>query len=378
MRLLPLLLAAALAAGQAQAAPAYLIDTHVHIDPPVGVYNGVPAAIASMDRFGIRQIVLMSPPQPRLRENSYDFDALRFAREKYPGRIFPAAGGTTLNAMIHQTPPAAVTDAVMQKFRAEASRLAAQGAAAFGEIAVHHLSMAGMGPNHPYEATAADHPLLLLLADIAAESGVPIDLHIDLVPQDMTLPPRPIYNPANPAQLTENLSGFERLLDHNPNAKIVWAHAGTDPLGTRTPAVQRALLTRHKNLSMSLRPARGGPPPMLALDESRQLKPEWRALIAEFPDRFVLGSDYFHGAGGRGVDEAEFENFWRLVCALPDPVAEAVAHGNAERLYRLPAAAPAGAAFDGCALAARPAQERSGRPGPPPAATRPGPGMGRH
>ena len=32
-----------------------------------------------------------------------------------------------------------------------------------------------------------------------------------------------------------DVAAFERLLAHNRNARFVWAHAGTDSLGTRTP-----------------------------------------------------------------------------------------------------------------------------------------------
>lgn len=332
-----------------------IIDTHTHLEntggffkkPAVGAFGvaapgqnfhkEVEAAIRRMDRYGIRRIVLLPPPMGAGAKNIYEIDEIRFAAEQYPDRISLGGGGGSLNGMIQSTPADGVTDEMKQQFRAKAEKIAAAGAVVFGEVAAHHLSLRRMGPNHAYEYVPPDHPLLLLLADIAAEKGIPIDLHLDLVPNDMDLPDRPIFNPTTPSHLKANLAGFERLLDHNKKAKIIWAHAGTDPLGTRQPQIQRDLLTRHPNLYMSIRLGVGAPPPFIALDQNLNLKPQWLALFRDFPDRFVLGSDFFHAAGddsARGPEEEGLNNFKIFLQQLPPDLAEAIAHGNAEKLYR--------------------------------------------
>lgn len=328
-----------------------IIDTHIHLNNGVGPRNqidlpsrpdfegAVDAAIVRMDRFGIRRSLLMPPPMPPAARAAYDIEALQFAVKKYPDRIFLLGGGGSLNALIQGTSADAVTEDIKQRFRARAEQIAASGAVAFGEIASHHLSLRRMGPQHAYEWSPPDHPLLLLLADLAAEKGMPIDLHLDLVPEDMERPDRPVFNPATPSHLKANLAGFERLLNHNRNARIIWAHAGTDPLGTRTPQIERALLTRHPNLYMSLRVGVGGTRPFVALDETLTLKPEWLALLQDFPDRFVLGSDFFHGAGGniqRGPSEDGLENYGALLRQMPPDLADAIAHRNAENIFRMP------------------------------------------
>lgn len=206
-------------------------------------------------------------------------------------------------------------------------------------------------PGHPYQWTAPDHPYLLRLAEIAARRGVPIELHLDLVPQDMATPAR-LRGGDTPATLRANLAGFERLLAHARGARIVWAHAGSDPLGFRTAALCRELLARHPNLAMSLRfPARlpAGVPggEELALDGDGRPSPAWLALVGDFADRFVLGSDAFYpspalrGPGGRGLQFATLAPRQReltaaFVAALPREVARQVAGDNARRLYRLP------------------------------------------
>jgi predicted TIM-barrel fold metal-dependent hydrolase len=317
-----------------------LIDTHSHLDHGGNIGSlgaALDSALADMDRLGVRLSILLPPPQVASLRVVYDCDALQFAVRRQPGRIALVAGGGTLNPMIQSTAADGVTEDAKRRFRALAEEAAACGAKGFGEIAAHHISHGRMGAQHPYEWVPPDHPLLLLLADIAAEKGLPIDLHLDLVPADMPRPDRPAFNPSNPAVFKENLAAFERLLAHNRKARIIWAHAGTDPLQTRTPQIQRELLGRHANLFMSLRPGPGGPHPTFALDPQGALKPEWLALLRDFPDRFVLGSDQFHPpfASARRTPAEGYDNLRRLIEQLPPALARTIAHENAERLYGL-------------------------------------------
>lgn len=331
---------ALLTACAVRAQPIPLVDTHSHLDHAGSLGNleaALAAALADMDRLGVRLSVLLPPPQVAELRVVYECDDLQFAARKHPGRIALVGGGGTLNPMIQSTAPDAVTEEKKQRFRALAEKALACGAKGFGEIAAHHISHGRMGAQHPYEWVPPDHPLLLLLADLAAERNLPIDLHLDLVPADMPRPERPGFNPSNPAVFKENQAGFERLLAHNRKARIVWAHAGTDPLLTRTPELQRELLARHPNLHMSLRPGPGGPHPTFALDPRGTLKPAWLALLRDFPDRFMLGSDQFHPpyAAARRTPAEGYDNLRRLVEQLPPDLARAIAHENAERLYGL-------------------------------------------
>lgn len=319
-----------------------IVDTHGHIaysGPRATDYSrSLDAAVERMDRSGIRSMIVMPPPMSGARAAGFDVEDFIAVVRAHPGRILPAGGGGTLNPILHSTPADAVSTSALEAFRARAEAIAAAGAVAYGEMAVHHLALAPMGPQHPYEAVPPDHPLLLLLADIAADKDLPIDIHFDVVPEDMNLPPRPGLSSVNPGFLRANLAAFERLLSHNRRARIVWAHAGSDPLGTRMPALQRELLARHPNLYVSLRLPRGAPSPVFALTPQGAIKPEWVALIAEYSDRFVIGTDYFHGPIGgpvRGATEESLSNYAQALRSLPTSVAEAVAHVNAEKIYRL-------------------------------------------
>jgi predicted TIM-barrel fold metal-dependent hydrolase len=330
--------------SSSRAAEPELIDTHAHLENMGGVGQFAAArevAVAEMARLGIRRSLLMPPPQAPSNRSLYDIEELRRVVPAQDGRLLLLGGGGSLNPMLHQTAPRDVDDRLRLSFRKRAEEILALGAVGFGEIAVHHLSLPHMGSRHPYESVPADHPLLLLLADIAAEKGVPIDIHFDAVPRDIApLPPPLLQSPSNPAEIEENLAAFERLLAHNRSARIVWAHAGSDPIRTRTPQLCRELLARHPNLYMSVRAARGAPHPAFALDENGRLKPGWLKLFEEFPDRFVLGSDMFHppqpGAVRAQVMKAALDNLRALVDQLPPDLARRIALENAGRLYRLP------------------------------------------
>jgi hypothetical protein len=94
------------------------------------------------------------------------------------GDRFAVLGGRgSLNAMIQDAITAGETsEKLRRKFEARAIAIIKDGAVGFGEMAAEHLSFFS---EHPYESAPPDHPLFLLLADIAARLGVPIDLHME-------------------------------------------------------------------------------------------------------------------------------------------------------------------------------------------------------
>ena len=324
-----------------------MVDTHAHFQ--TGKARDFAAALktmlSKMDELQIARTLLMPPPITDDRPHIFfDIEDLQFALKSHPGRV-ALLGGSSLNVMLHHTPSQQVTPEIESRFRARAKAILAQGAVGFGELAIHHLSLPVMGAQHPYESIPADHPLLLVLADVAAEHDVPIDLHMDLVPEQMPLPDTLRSQEQNPAVLEPNAESFKRLLGHNPKAKFVWSHVGFEPLLTRHPQRVRFWLREYPNLYMSFRLARGTQHPASALGPDGQVKPAWVALLAEFPDRFLLGSDSFYDRDGvaRGGAEPGSDQGLRalrsFINRLPPQVAKAVAHENALRLYKLSGAA---------------------------------------
>lgn len=317
-----------------------VIDTHLHVLPTrfrgqSGEWaSGARAAVAAMDRLGIRTAIIMSPPLPSSRAGMFGAQHLLTIARQFPGRFAVMAGGSTLNPMIDGASDSGAVDAdLRQRFQATAERLLQQGAVGFGEMTALHFSF---NSRHPFEETPPDHPLFLLLADIAARHGVPIDFHMEAVVTDFNVPQWLMGRSANnPRQVRRNIAAFERLLAHNRGAKIVWAHAGMDTTHQRSPELMRQLFRRHPNLYASIKVATIPQTPNWVARRGAGLNPRWRRVMVEFPDRFVIGTDAFYQAGQLRRTPQSSELALEVLKHLPRQVARKVAHLNAQALYRV-------------------------------------------
>lgn len=329
--------------GFAQSDEINIIDTHAHLETSAGTSSlgaSVKTALSEMDRVGISRSILMPQPYSNVVAGGatiYDAeDLVAYAKGK-PDRFSYIGGGATLNRMLQGNAVNDVSDSLKQQFRERAESILALGASGFGEIAIEHYSLPMLGAKHPYEAVPGDHPLLLLLMDIAAEHDVPIDIHFDANPEDRPLPEN-LRAPLNPSTLHENVAAFERFLMHNQKTKVVWAHVGSDPGRTRTVELCRQLLSAHPNLYMSFRIGPRGPGPLMPLNEDGSIKSPWLELVQDFPDRFVIGSDQFYPPeeAYRRTPTLVLDSLRIFVNNLPPDLASKVAYENARRIYKLP------------------------------------------
>ncbi|MDP6855081.1 MAG: amidohydrolase family protein [Arenicellales bacterium] len=340
----------AVAPAHAQASAPGFIDVHVHLAAGRGSnadYHGaVEEALKHMDRFGIRTAIILPPPQVG-ENNWYDYPDFVDALQRYPGRFAFLGGGGRLNSQLHRyAEPSSVTQEVKQAFAEAAAGVIAAGAVGFGEIASLHISHM---PGHPFEYVPADHPLLLLLADVAARLDVPIDLHMDAVAEKSPTPTR-YAGDHNPPELPATIGGLRRLLAHNGKARIVWAHGGSDPLGAMTAATISDLMDDYPNLYLSLRVVGDRAPVANKLFAHGRLESRWLALLKRHPDRFVIGTDSFfappHLKGtGPGVEFSKrnapkFKATRHFLSLLPATLARKVAVENAVRIYRVRGAGP--------------------------------------
>jgi predicted TIM-barrel fold metal-dependent hydrolase len=111
----------------------------------------------------------------------------------------------------------------------------------------------------------------------------------------------------------------ERLFKQDPEAHILWAHAGFE-----RPEKVREMLRKHKNLWADLAfrtdHGSGGKPP-----------PEWREAFLEFPDRFMVGTDTYIAERWHYVPEhSAWSRAW--LSTLPPDVAERIAYKNGEAM----------------------------------------------
>jgi hypothetical protein len=332
-------------------APVRWIDVHLHVIGGLRRQFGqaVDQAVVQMDAAGIAKAIVFPPPSPQL---VFDYPAYAAELRRYPGRFGFLGGGGLLNSMLQGfSSPDSVTPEVRQRFTAIAEQIADAGAVGYGEIAVLHLSLT---QNHPFEQVAPEHPLLLALAETAGRRGLVIDLHMDpIIGEGPTPTPTGLQIPPNPPMLIGNVAGFERLLAHDRNARIVWAHGGSDFTGNMTPALIRRLMDAHANLYMSLRPVPPGvttaAPVNLRLQNtmmsSAGILDPWLELLKKHPSRFVLGSDSFilppsvpPGspliALSRG-NEGRLSAAKQLLSRLPAELARNIGEQNAVSLYRV-------------------------------------------
>ena len=205
--------------AQPVAALSPFIDVHAHLEAEIADVS-IQAARQAMKSENAAKILFLPAPYTAGDTGRVDSDVIAAAEKKSPGAFAFLGGGGTLNATIQEAMRTGNAGGEVQRtFRERAEEIVRQGAVGFGEMTAEHFAGAT-----PYQYAPADHPLFLMLADIAAQHGVVIDLHMEAVPQAMKLPPD-LKTPPNRSELHENIAAFERLLAHNPRTSIVWAHA---------------------------------------------------------------------------------------------------------------------------------------------------------
>jgi predicted TIM-barrel fold metal-dependent hydrolase len=301
------------------------VEEHAHFDEkdPAGA---VRSAVAALGRENAALIVFQISPDTFEHPGRYDTEIILSEVKKNPGKLAITGGGGSLNALIMKS--VATGDAgpeVQKKFKARAEELLREGVIGFGEMTAEHFD--GFTP---YQAAPPDHPLFLLLADLAAEHNVPVDLHMEAVPQDMPLP-ADLMSPPNAPRLHANIAAFERFLSHNPRAKVIWAHLGSDFTGFRTVDLDRRLLLAHPNLYMEIKTDPDAHGKTYPLGFDGKIKAEWLKLFTDFPDRFVIGSDQ-HYPEPKDADKRWQETIL-LFNQLPADVRKKIGTENVAAIY---------------------------------------------
>lgn len=323
----------------------FFIDVHNHLAGLYGSrlggretdFEGAGrVALDTMKKLGIEKMFIMPPPFTPDQPGLYTYEDLIGTVRKNPDRFAFLGGGGTLNVMIQDSVRLNTTSPRLKsQFEKKAMEILSKGVVGFGELTAEHFSL---GPDHPYESAPPDHPLFLLLSDIAGRQGIPIDIHMETIPSDMPLPRgRRFESPYNPKMLRANISAFERLLAYNRNTKIIWAHVGWCNTGFRTAALCAELLEKHPNLYMSFKIRPDSMPETRPLTNELRLKDEWLHLIQAYPERFLIGSDHFYMTpraniqiGPKMGEETKY-----LLTLLPTELARKVGFENAYRIFKL-------------------------------------------
>ncbi|MFT3734274.1 MAG: amidohydrolase family protein [Rhodocyclaceae bacterium] len=158
----------------------------------------------------------------------------------------------------------------------------------------------GLGEFHLYDSANANGPIARKLMQLAQAKDLAVLAHVDD-------------------------DAIDLLMAHAPQARIIWAHTG---IGGPSVERVRALMKRYPKLigELSYRPG--------LTAANGQLSREWRALITEMPERFVIGSDTWineRWADYEGLMQAA--RVW--LGGLPPEMARKVGWENAASLFSL-------------------------------------------
>lgn len=160
----------------------------------------------------------------------------------------------------------------------------------------------------------ASSPIPLRIYDLAAQRGVPVTLHFE----------------------HEYSDELDDVLTRVPKMQLIWAHAGD-----AQPDKLRALMNKHSGLyaDISSRNAiyqRYYPftEQSLALPDNRTIKPEWRQIFEDLPDRFLFGLDLGTEQERTKTIDEQVRYYRAIFGQLRPATAEKIAVLNAMRLFR--------------------------------------------
>lgn len=281
--LLAALLLACAGAAHAQTYTGPLFDAHLHYnDEAWRAEHTLPDVLARLQRSGVRAVIANSRPND---------------------------GTRTLAAARAQARAAGVT--VVPFIRLYRDRADYTGW--FADETIHEMVLRelaagteagpyrGLGEFHLYDSANANGPVARKLMRLAEAKRLAVLAHVDDTAIDL-------------------------LMAHAPRARLIWAHTGIGGAGVDRV---RALLQKYPTLmgELSYRPGLTG--------SGGALSPEWKALLSEFPERFLVGSDTWINARWAGY-EGLMNDARRWLADLPPAAARRIAWDNAAALFGLP------------------------------------------
>lgn len=268
-----------------------IFDAHLHYNDEACVFQGacpypLKEVLAMMQRAGVRAIIANSRPNEGTKSLASAGEATR-------------AAGVTVVPFIR-----------LYRNRADYSGW-------FADESIHALVQQelaagtaagpyrGLGEFHLYDSRNADGPIARRLMQLAQARDLVVLAHVDD-------------------------DAIERLMAHAPRARLIWAHTG---IGGVPIARVRELLQHHPTLmgELSYRPG--------LTDGEGRLSAEWRALLSEHSERFLIGSDTWINPRWSAY-EALMAEARRWLAGLPPEVARRIAWGNGARLFGLPEPEP--------------------------------------
>lgn len=299
-----------------------LVDAHNHL--PRGVT--IEQVINLMDEAGVRATTLMpvyyGGKQAKGQGISDENLVLEFYK-KYPDRIVPILG-MQRPVLISPDRWKSPDEAAEKLLRFAESRLQTGVFRGVGEFILWHYPYSfPRGPRGGTIKIPADTPLMKRFLELFAKYLIPVIIHYEID--------------------NESFSALKRMLEHGRSATVILAHGGRPD-----PPTLRAILDEYPNVYCDLGGMTrhggygrisGGQGQWTVKnpidDGTGHLRREWKALYEQYPDRFMIGTDFAHpepwvipGLYKRCIDE-----FRSLLSDLSPGAAEKIGFRNAEKLF---------------------------------------------
>ncbi len=283
----------------ALAAELYYIDAHSQIDQ----FVAPDAVIQRMDEAGIYRTILAARGKRRPSEIA-DF------ADRYPERIVPAVRTKGRDYKNNN-----------EKFYRKLQRQVDSGRFhAMAEVLLYHAQKGDVAPE---VRVYPDDARVQAALDAAVANAWPFVVHIE-------------FAALSGRKRKKFMDGLGNMMAAHPQHPFLLIHMGQ--LGV---ADVRRLIERHNNiyfLTSHANPvtAQRSKQPWVNLFQGDMLAPQWKALIIEYPKRFVFALDNVFALHWQEEAPRVMEYWKGAMAGLPKDVAQAVAHGNAERLWGLP------------------------------------------
>lgn len=297
----------------------HYIDIHAHV---LTQRFSLSEASKMIKKVGIDKMIVMQTPVDLSHIVTPENHGIPTATEEYPDQFFVMYQGNAL-VMLHQAvKKGSYTQPEEEQFKNLAEEAAQSGKyVGFGELALRHYAQPDIKSEEQRQARditiSGDHPWLLTLADLGAKYNLPLDVHIE--PDSSTL------------------TGFEKLVSHNPQTKIILDHAGWYNTGEATPELFDRLLAKYSNLYTSIKlrkPANENQSKVAILDNNDKINSNWLAVFKKYPDRFMIGTDVKFGLeDSEGQYEKIFKTTKQFLNDLPNDLALKIATENAKKVF---------------------------------------------
>ena len=135
-----------------------------------------------------------------------------------------------------------------------------------------------------------------------------------------------------PDRQRQRLDALNRWLSENSSVDVVLLHLAQLGITELEP-----LLKRHSRLYVTLSHANPEfEEPEMVVFTGGDLDPEWRRLMQAYPDRFIFAMGNFGKLDWHQDQYVNQIKWWRSgLISLPPVTADAIAHGNAKRLWKI-------------------------------------------